>query len=104
MPTNLSTRIRAIQKKMALPESGVLDIATCRNLIDRAGQSSSSTNLTTLVKMVQRIVNADADGIVGPQTLTRIEGFIDTTLPKISTGASLVVSTRSVDMIVFFEV
>lgn len=104
MPSNLSTRIKAVQKKIGVAETGVFDIDTCTTLIERAGQAAASSNLVTLIKMVQRIVNADADGVVGPQTLTKVEAFIDPVLPKPPSGSSLVVSQKSLDLIVFFEV
>src|SRR5262245_24248117 len=104
MPSNLFIRIQSIQKKIGVPETGSFDIATCRELISRAGQSSSSTSLITLTKMVQRIIGADDDGVVGPETLTKVEAFISTALPKLPPGGSLVVSSRSLDLIVFYEV
>lgn len=104
MPSNLSIRIQSIQKKIGVSETGSFDVATCRELIHRAGQASSSTNQVTLTKMVQRIVGADDDGVVGPETLTKVEAFISTALPKLPPGGSLVVSSRSLDMIVFYEV
>lgn len=104
MPSNLSTRIKAIQKTIAVAETGEFDIATCTEIIKRAGQVSDSTNLVTLIKAVQRIVNAEADGVVGPQTITKVEAFVNPALPKTPAGGSLVVSQKSLDLIVFFEV
>lgn len=104
MPSNLSTRIKAIQQTIGVAETGVFDIDTCTEIIERAGQAATSNNLVTLIKAVQRIVKADPDGVVGPQTITKVEAFINVSLPKPPAGSSLVVSTKSLDMIVFFEV
>lgn len=104
MPSNLSTRINAIQKTLGVAETGVFDIDTCTAIIQRAGQIAASNSLVTLIKMVQRIINADADGVVGPQTITKVEAFLSPALPKPPAGGSLVVSQKSLDLIVFFEV
>jgi hypothetical protein len=105
MPTNLfATRISNLQLSIGVPQTGVFDAATCNELLKRGNKTVNTTDLKTLIKMVQRMVNADDDGVAGPQTLTRVEAFINPVLPKTPTGSSLVVSVKSIDMIVFFEV
>jgi hypothetical protein len=104
MPAILSIRIKAIQKKLGITETGVFDRNTCLKLIKKAHQTSSSTNLVTLIKKVQRIVHADDDGVPGTETVTKVEAFLNPALPKIPAGASLVVSAESLEMLVFFEV
>jgi hypothetical protein len=105
MPTNLfATRISNLQLSIGVSQTGVFDAATCNELLKRGNKTANTTDLKTLIKMVQRMVNADDDGVAGPQTVTRVEAFINPVLPKTPTGSSLVVSVKSIDMIVFFEV
>src|SRR5689334_16700201 len=104
MPTDLSTRIKSIQKFIGVAETGVFDMATCVELEKRGSVSIDSTNLITHIKNVQRLVKADADGAVGPQTVTRVEAFISPVLPRVPAGGSLVVSTKSMDLLIAFEV
>lgn len=104
MPANLTTRILAIQKLIGAAQTGVFDINTCIELQRRGNITVSSTNLTVHIKSIQRMVNTVADGIIGPATITRIEAFINPAFPVIPGGGSLVVSTRSLDMIIGFEI
>jgi hypothetical protein len=104
MPTDLTTRIKAIQKFIGVAETGILDMATCVELEKRANITVNSNNLITHIKNVQRLVNADDDGNVGPQTVTKIEAFINPSLPKPQPGASMVVSTKSLELVIEEEV
>ena len=104
MPTDLSTRIKAIQKFIGVAETGIFDMATCAELENRGNITVNSNNLITHIKNVQRMVNADDDGNVGPQTVTKIEAFINPSLPKPQQGASMVVSARSLELVIEEEV
>ena len=95
MSTDLTTRIKAIQKFIGVAETGVFDMATCVELEKRGNITVNSNNLITHIKNVQRMVNAGDDGNVGPQTVTKVESFINPSLPKPLPGASMVVSTKS---------
>jgi GH24 family phage-related lysozyme (muramidase) len=101
---DLAKRINAIQRLIGVPETGTIDLATCNELESRGNILVDSTNLVANIKAVQKLVNATADGIIGPQTITKIESFIAPVLPKLSPGASLIVSTESMDMLISFEV
>jgi GH24 family phage-related lysozyme (muramidase) len=104
MPTGLTTRIKTIQKNIGVAETGSFDINTCLELERRGNVSLNSVNLTTHIKAVQKLVNADADGIIGPQTIAKIEGYINSSLPKIPAGGSLIISKKSIDLLIGFEV
>lgn len=104
MPSSLTARIDAIQNLIGVPETGIFDRATCEELLKRGEKIFSSTDLKTLIKMVQRMVNATDDGVAGPQTVTRVEAFVTPVLPKRPPGSTLSVSARSVEALIGFEV
>lgn len=104
MPANLTARIKAIQKFIGVAETGIFDLATCLELLKRNNQFPQSNNLLVVTKMVQRMVQADDDGAVGPETVTKVEAFLNPNLPRIPVSGSLVVSNKSLDLIVEFEV
>jgi hypothetical protein len=104
MPTTLSTRISKIQATLGVPQTGVVDLATCI-----AGEALlqikvTGKNLTAHIQAIQTALNVKADGIVGPVTISRVEALLSPQMPKIPAGASLNVSVKSLDMIVAFEV
>jgi len=104
MPTDMTTRIKAIQKQIGVPETGIIDNTTCIALQKQGGITTTAVKADAHIKAVQRMVGADDDGVVGPETITKIEAFILPALPKVPSGGSLVVSNKSLDMIVAFEV
>jgi len=104
MPNDLSIRIRNIQKQIGVPQTGLVDLATCQNLENRLGISLATTDVLTHIKRIQKALNIGDDGIVGPITVSRIEALISPKLPAIPAGASLVVSINSVNAIINFEV
>jgi len=104
MPSNLSVRISATQKNIGVPQTGVFDIITCNELLSMGNKTATTTDLKTLIKMVQRMVNADDDGVPGSETMTKIEAFISPVLPKPPAGASMVVSRKSIEALIAFEV
>lgn len=104
MPSNLSIRITTLQKAIDVPQTGVFDKATCMELLSRGNKTANTTDLITLVKMVQRMVTTDDDGVPGSETMTRIEAFISPALPKPPVGASMIVSRRSIEALIAFEI
>lgn len=104
MPTDLSTRIESIQKQLSVPETGTIDIPTCQRLEELLSVTLNSSNLTTHIKNIQRNLHIDDDGLVGPITVSRIEALIATKLPPIPAGASMMVSQRSLELILESEV
>lgn len=104
MPADLITRIRNIQKQLALAETGIIDMATCQALEIRLNITVTSNNVVTHIKNIQRALRIGDDGIVGPITVSRIEALITTRMPAIPQGASMVVSVKSLDLIISSEI
>lgn len=104
MPSNITDRIKAIQKNLGATQTGVIDIETCLKLETALNIKPTGTSLTTHIKAIQRALNVGDDGIVGPVTLSRIEALIQPKLPPIPIGASMVISAKSLDLIVNAEV
>lgn len=100
----LNDRIKAIQKTIGVAQTGIIDQNTCTKLLSIGNISFSGTNLTELIKQVQKMVKAQPDGIVGAETVTKTEGFLHQGMPDIPKGASMQVSQKSLDLIVNFEV
>ena len=104
MPSSLTTRINNIQSLIGVPQTGVFDAATCTELLARGNKTANTTDLKTLIKMVQRMVNTDDDGLPGSETVTKVEVFIAPVLPKPPAGASIVLSKKSIAALIAFEV
>ena len=66
----------------------------------------SKLTTTERLKAIQRRLGVDDDGILGPDTFTRIESVIDEVLVplKVEPGYSLIVSREGLDQIVQFEI
>lgn len=106
MPTvNLRTRIQAIQTKLKVRSSGVLDISTCLAIERIAGYMlKPNDSLFTHIKVLQTFLRCDSDGIVGSETITKLENYLSTKLPALPGGSSMHVSKKSLDMLIAFEV
>lgn len=108
MPTNdLSTRIKAIQKKLGTSPTGIYNLETLTALcqsMEIEMLASKAKDTLYLSKKIQGFLNCSADGILGPISTTRIENFISTKLPAIPSGASMTVSKYSMDTLISFEV
>lgn len=106
MPTvNLSTRIQSIQSKIKVNTSGVLDLNTCLAIERIAGYMlKPNDSLFTHIKVLQTFLRCDSDGIVGSETITKLENYLSTKLPALPGGSSMHVSKKSLDMLIAFEV
>jgi len=104
MPANLSDRIKTIQKQLNVPQTGTIDLPTCQQLELAQNIKPAGTSLTTHIKAIQRALNIGDDGIVGPVTISRIEALLQPKLPTIPVGASMVISAKSLELIVNAEV
>lgn len=104
MPSNITDRIKAVQKNIGTAQTGVIDMETCLKLETVLNIKPTGTSLTAHIKAIQRALNVGDDGIVGPVTLSRIEALIQPKLPPIPIGASMVISAKSLDLIVNAEV
>ncbi|MFN8283744.1 MAG: pesticin C-terminus-like muramidase [Chitinophagales bacterium] len=108
MPTPLETRIINVQKKLKLTATGIFDLATCIEIEKlKAITLPATATLFEHKKEIQKslgFTGKDVDGIVGPATISRIEDFISKTLPGIPVGASMIVSKKSLDIIINAEI
>lgn len=101
-------RIQNLQKTLGTTETGVFDLVTTNSILKSLGiQVPQTADFTERKKSVQRFLGFkgnDVDGIVGTNTLSRLEMLYSQTLPPIPSGASLIASKKSLDIIVEFEV
>lgn len=104
MPSNITDRIKAVQKNISAAQTGVIDMETCLKLETALNIKPTGTSLAAHIKAIQRALKVGDDGIVGPVTLSRIEAFIQPKLPPVPVGASMVISAKSLDLIVNAEV
>lgn len=108
MPANpLETRIKRIQKKLSLIQTGIYDLNTCNELEKILGLSISNLNLFEKKKNIQRrlgFVGNDVDGIFGVNTTTKIEMLLDERLPDLTPGASMIVSKKSLELVLESEI
>ncbi len=103
MSANLSQRIKGIQQLLAIQPSGIFDAATA-DAVCTVLKISTSTTLTAKLKAIQRALGVAPDGIIGPITLSRIEALVQPKLPPIPSGASMLVSAASLQLIINAEV
>jgi Bacterial toxin homologue of phage lysozyme, C-term len=99
---NLNTRIKNIQKYLKIDATGILDLATCKSILALGNKVLDSKALKENIIEVQRLIGlkgGDVDGIVGVITITKLENFLSPVLPSIPSGASLIVSIKSLDFI-----
>jgi GH24 family phage-related lysozyme (muramidase) len=101
-------RIQNLQKTLKTAETGIFDVSTANACLKSLGiQVPETADFTERKKSLQRFLGFkgnDVDGIVGTNTLSRLEMLYSKTLPPIPIGASLIASKRSLDVIVEFEV
>lgn len=106
--TDLSARISKIQRELPIPQTGVYDLTTLNALEYMLNIHPLSDSNTKQIRMViQRklgFTGNDVDGIFGVDTTTRIENYLRSPLPPLPDGASLIVSKKSLDLIVESEI
>ena len=108
MPTtDLSPRIKAIQKKIAVPATGQYDLPTIKKLEEIMNISPVANTLLARKESVQRklgITGKEADGIFGVNTTTKLEIFVSDQVPIIHPSASMTISKKGLDLIVQSEI
>ncbi|MBW8360124.1 MAG: hypothetical protein K0M63_10045 [Weeksellaceae bacterium] len=108
MPTNpLEIRIKVIQAKISVPQSGVYDLETCSALEKTLGLLVSDLGLFDKKKNIQKHLGfsgRDVDGIFGVNTTTRIEMFLDEKIPPLPKGASMIISKNSLQLVLESEI
>jgi hypothetical protein len=108
MPIPIVVRIKAIQKTLKVSQTGIFDLPTCIALEAVMSVTvPSNTSLDDHKRAIQRALGftgKDVDALVGPGTLSRIEHFFSNVLPPLPAGATMIVSKKSLDLIVNAEV
>lgn len=106
--TPLQTRIQNLQRKVKTPLTGEFDATTTNAFLNFLKITvPAQADLKTRKELIQKHVGftgKDADGLIGPLTISRLELLFSTDLPAIPTGASLIASKKSLDIIVESEV
>ncbi|TXF77689.1 hypothetical protein [Chryseobacterium sp.] len=103
----LEIRIKKIQKNLQVLQTGIFDGKTCDELMKLLGLPLSGITIEEKKKNIQKklgFAGKAVDGIFGVATLTRIESFLDLKLPDLPKGASLIISRKSAEMILEFEI
>jgi len=111
MPADFKTRVKNIQTILGVDPDGDFGLVSAKAFVTIANivyvQSNSSNaqqQKTTAIRAIQRFLDCDADGSFGNETLTAMENFLSARLPAIPSGASMIVSKKSLDLIIAFEV
>lgn len=107
MLISLETRIKKIQKKISVPETGEYDMNMCGQLEILLGGLNTDTDLLTKKKNIQKLLGFTGnavDGVFGVNTTTKIEMFLNESLPELPEGASMIVSKKSLDLVVANEI
>lgn len=111
MPADFKTRVKNVQAKLNVSVDGDFGLQSAKAFIVLAGiahtvntSQSYATQKTNALKAIQRFAGCDADGVFGNETLTAIENYLSRRLQPIPAGASMLVSKKSLDMIISFEV
>lgn len=108
MPTPLQIRIQTVQKRLKLNPTGIFNAETCSEIEKLKGiiipKGSLILNRKKVIQKSLGFTGTDVDGIIGPASMTRIEDFLDKTLPVIPNGASMIVSKRALDIIINSEI
>ncbi|MES2478149.1 MAG: hypothetical protein V4561_03625 [Bacteroidota bacterium] len=99
------TRIKAIQAKLNVAESGIFDIQTAIAFEQKAGYPMRpNSDLLTHIVSIQIFLRSGRTGVLDPETLTRIENFLSIKLPVLPAGSSMHVSKKAMEMLIGFEV
>lgn len=107
MPSPLELRIKNIQKKLQVPQTGIFDLATCKAFETLRSLNVTASDLQTHLKEIQKslgFTGTQVDGQYGLGTISRIEMIFDTTLPTLPPGTSMVVSKKGLEAIIQYEV
>ena len=107
MASPIEIRIKNIQKILKVAETGIFDLATCKAFEVSQSIKVESVELIHHLKEIQKFLGftgKDVDGLYGVSTISRIEMFFDTTVPKLPAGTSMVISKKGMEKIVEWEV
>ncbi|GAB2814908.1 hypothetical protein [Ferruginibacter profundus] len=107
MPTDLSPRIKAIQKIIGVAATGEYDVATIDRLVSIMQLLPGDDSMQAKKQAIQKKLGFSGtkiDTIFGVNTTTRLEFFVSSALPAIPPGASMIVSKKGLDLIIQSEV
>lgn len=100
-------RIKKIQEIVGAEVDGYFGRLTAMAILLYLNQTIEGDTYTELVKQIQRLLGLkgkDVDGVIGPQTLTKLDDYFSNTLISLPSGASLIISNHSLDKIIQFEI
>ena len=106
MPSNLSPRIKTIQKAIKVPQTGDYDTVTLDQLMKLMNITKSPTSYSDRQNIQKKLgfSGRELDGIFGINTTTRLEAYVSSLLPEVPKGANMIVSKKGVDLIVESEI
>lgn len=104
----LAKRIEGLQKNIKIYETGVFDLNTTNaflNILEiRVDDRADHFERKKALQKYLGFRGNKVDGIFGSNSLSRLEMLFSRDLPKIPLGASLIVSLKSLELIIEFEV
>ncbi len=101
------TRIKRIQTAVGVEADGYLGKNTAKAILEYMEIVPIGTYLSDFAKQIQKnlgLSGSDVDGVIGPQTLTKIEDYLSYKLIPLIAGTSLVISNAALDKIIEFEI
>ncbi len=106
--SQLVIRIKQIQKKLSVSQSGIYDLATLNAIEKILGINPlsriNSLEIRSAIQKKLGFTGKNVDGILGVNSTTRIEELVNTVLPPIPKGAHMIVSRTSMEVIIESEV
>ncbi|GAB3420031.1 hypothetical protein [Niabella aquatica] len=103
----LVIRIKKIQAILRTNQTGVYDLNTINAIREVLNLPVSTYNGSRQKEEIQKklgFAGKDIDGIFGVNTTTRIESLLNNELPPLPKGANMIVSKRSLEIIIESEV
>lgn len=100
-------RIKNIQETIGATADGFFGKMTAIAVLNYIGAVPQGSTLQDYIKQIQKAMGLsgrDADGVLGPQTLTKLEDFLSSRLVTLPAGAYLIISNATLSKIIEFEI
>lgn len=100
-------RIKKIQEIVGVTADGYLGKNTAKAILNYMEITPEGNYYSDYAKQIQKnlgLTGRDVDGVIGPQTLTKIEDYLSFKLIPLIAGTSLVISNLALDKIIEFEI
>ncbi len=100
-------RIKKIQETVGADADGFFGKNTAIAILKYIGAVPEGNTLIEYVRQIQKILGLtgrDVDGVLGPQTLTKLEDYLSQKLISLPAGTSLIISNISLNKIIEFEI